>query len=159
MLDIYDKVMSYEDNINIYNHVLNDRKFRYGETDTALTPPTGMIDELLPDEALFKTLHNIIVSKNPSVLDMKIKRAYINLFFPSENPYFHSDGNVLTCLFYITQGYDSDMGGETQFLIDDKITGVLNYPARLVMFDGKIRHRATSYRNQPRITIALKYSA
>ena len=34
-----------------------------------------------------------------------------------------------------------------------------NDPARLVMFDGKIRHRATSYRNQPRITIAIKYSA
>ena len=158
MLNIYDKVMSYEDNINIYNNILANRRFRYGETDTVFTPPTGMIDELSTDDELFKTLHAIVVYNHRPIADMKLKRAYINLFFSNENPYFHSDGNVITCLFYITPGYDNDMGGETQFLIDDKITGVQSNPSRLVMFDGKIRHRATSYRNKPRITIALKYA-
>ncbi len=49
------------------------------------------------------------------------------------------------------------MGGETQFLIDDEIRGILPFPNRLVYFDANILHKATSYRTGHRFTLALKY--
>jgi hypothetical protein len=36
MLNIYDKVINYEDNINIYNNILANRRFRHDETDNAV---------------------------------------------------------------------------------------------------------------------------
>ena len=83
---------------------------------------------------------------------------YINCFAPSENPYFHVDGDGLTFLYYLTNHkWRADDGGETQFLIDDTIKGVLPISNRLVGFDGNILHRATPFRFDHRFTLAAKF--
>ena len=50
-------------------------------------------------------------------------------------------------------------GGETQFLIDDLIQGVLPISNRLVGFDANILHRATPFRDKHRFTLAVKFSS
>ena len=42
-------------------------------------------------------------------------------------------------------------------LIDDEIVGILPLPNRMVYFPAKIMHRATSFRDRHRFTLALKY--
>ena len=90
--------------------------------------------------------------------NMKLYRMYINCFAPNENPYFHTDGEGLH--FYIMRMIEWNLqeGGETQFYVDENIYGVIPIPNRLVMFDGMILHRATSFRNDHRFTVAIKYS-
>ena len=44
-----------------------------------------------------------------------------------------------------------------QFLIDDEIRGIPPFPNRLVCFDSNILHRATTFRDKFRFTLALKY--
>ena len=83
---------------------------------------------------------------------------YVNCFAPSENPHFHVDGiHGITILYYVNDEWEIEMGGETQFLIDDEIRGILPFPNRLVYFDANILHKATSYRTGHRFTLALKY--
>ena len=50
-------------------------------------------------------------------------------------------------------------GGETQFLIDDEIKGVLPLPNRIIGFDANLLHRATSFRDNHRFTLAAKFSS
>ena len=159
MLIVYNDVFTNDKNLELYKTILYNNSFTYGEADRNDTQPTGMVLNLSLDDVLFKEFYDAVIRNHFAVRDLEVQRAYINLFFPNENPYFHNDGNVITCLFYITPEYNIDEGGETQFLIDDNIVGIKAKPARLVVFDGKIVHRATSFRNYPRITVALKFIA
>ena len=157
MLTVYNNVFTADKNLELYKTLLYKNSFTYGEVDTNDTPPTGMVLNLPLDSVLFKEFYDAVIRNHFAVKNLEVQRAYVNLFLPNENPYFHNDGNVITCLFYITPEYDINEGGETQFMIEDNIVGIKAKPARLVVFDGKIVHRATSFRNHPRITVALKF--
>lgn len=161
-MNVYDDVVSYEENLEIHYSLINHRKFWYGEKDRGDTPVTGMVYDFVNDDPndqhLLNRLKNIIFSRHKNLQNQKLIRSYVNLFFPSENPFFHTDGKCTTCLFYFNPQYNLDEGGETQFLIDDKIMGVIAIPSRLVIFNGEIPHKATTFRNNPRITVALKFS-
>ena len=80
------------------------------------------------------------------------------LFAPSETPYFHTDGEGITFLYYPNLEWNLQDGGETQFYVDGNILGVPPAPNRLVMFDGEIVHRASSFRDRYRFTVAIKYT-
>ena len=84
---------------------------------------------------------------------------YINYFSPLENPFFHTDGSNgdITFLFYLNDKWEIDDGGETQFYFNHTIYGVPPLNNRLVYFDADIIHKATSFRNKSRFTIAIKY--
>lgn len=153
-IEIYKNVFDYQDNLKLYNKILK-RNFVYGEVDNEDHFPTGMISELKTDEPLFEELEREVykIDKNYKSLE----RAYINLFLPNENPYFHVDGNVRTFLFYLNPKVDLDEQGETQFYLDGEIRGIPPRPGLMVSFDGNVLHRATSFRTKPRITVALKY--
>ena len=151
---IYDDVMSYEQNMQVYEQTIR-LPFYYGEAEKG-NPPTGMVFDIKDYKSdNFKFFDNII--KKVDSRCKTIGRAYINLFFSCELPYFHTDGNCITCLFYITPKYDYDEGGETQLLIDNNIIGIRPIPSRLLIFDGNVMHKATSYRSKPRLTVAFKY--
>ena len=134
--------------------------YTYGETDTAITPPTGMIHNINSDESIYNLFESKIRDACDIVKGMNLYRMYINCFAPSENPYFHEDGDGLTFLYYVTNHkWGVNDGGETQFLIDDTIKGVLPISNRLVGFDGNILHRATPFRDKHRFTLAVKFSS
>lgn len=84
-------------------------------------------------------------------------RFYVNRFKAGEVPRFHADGEVLTCLLYPdAQAWEPNDHGETQLLIGGEIRGVLPIPNRMFVFDGRLLHRATSFRGRVRHTIAAK---
>jgi hypothetical protein len=72
-------------------------------------------------------------------------------------PQFHADGEVITCLLYADAGnWSPHDHGETQLLIGGEIRGILPLPNRMLVFDGRILHRATSFQRRVRHTIAAK---
>ena len=83
---------------------------------------------------------------------------YINCFAPREVPYFHTDGDKgVTFLYYPQFSWQPNDGGETQIYVQGNIQGVVPLPNRLMMFDARLLHRATSFRDRHRFTIAVKY--
>ena len=157
MIKVYNGVFTPEENLKLYNSILFGKKFTYGEVDSFDTPPTGMVYDMSEDDNLFDKFYAAVLRNHSEIESLSYQRAYVNLFLPHEDPYFHTDGNVITCLFYINPEYNDNEGGETQFLIEDNIVGIKAKPARLVVFDGNIVHRATSFRSNPRLTVALKF--
>ena len=155
--------------INFDDSFLNDKEFEivtdycfsakysYGESDNGDGIVTGMVHEIPETEFVYKLFRKKLLDKCPFLSEMKLYRMYINCFAPCENPYFHTDGNGLTFLYYINDDWNLQDGGETQFYMDGNIYGITPIPNRLVMFDGMIPHRATSFRNHHRFTIAIKY--
>ena len=135
--------------------------YTYGEVDTTGLPPTGMVHNLPNDSCLVKELLISAYQAFPKLVGHVPFRSYINYFAPAENPYFHSDGDRgVTVLIYINPETSLDEGGETQFVGSNHcIHSVLPRPGRAVMFDARLVHKATSFRTQPRFTIALKFDS
>jgi len=154
MLNYYDNLLPLDETVSMYNSILT-RPFFYGEADRVDTAPTGLLSPLDSNDPIYIRLTDILKQK----MNLEsLQRSYINLFRPGEYPLFHKDGKGTTCLFYINPETALDEGGETQFVINDNITGIVPKPGRLCVFDGLIEHRATSFRTIPRITIAFKFT-
>ena len=133
--------------------------YTYGEVDTPQTPPTGMVHEIQRDEDIYKLFESKIKNYYRYVRKLNLYRMYVNCFSPSENPYFHTDGDKgVTFLYYVNDEWTLNEGGETQILIDDEIRGVLPLPNRIVGFNANLLHRATSFRNRHRFTLAVKFA-
>jgi len=132
--------------------------YHYGESDNGDDIVTGMVHNIPETEFVYKLFRKKLMDKCSFLSNMKLYRMYINCFAPNENPYFHTDGEGVTFLHYANDRFDLQEGGETQFYVDENIYGVIPIPNRLVMFDGRILHRATSFRNGHRFTVAIKYS-
>jgi len=157
-IEVFDDIFNDIENQKLFNTLINGG-YKYGERDNPEDLPTGMVMELT-DETLVSFLVEKIYSCKPDLRRNKPDQAYVNLFIPNENPNFHTDGKTTTCLFYVMPTeLPLKEGGETQFFADNTITGILPKPKRLVVFDGMILHKATSFRSYPRYTIAIKFSA
>ena len=156
-LNISDNFLSEEDYKKVIEYCVK-ANYTYGEVDNSDTPPTGMVSEITEDSDLFSLFADIIENKYEKLTKDKIYRMYINCFAPSENPYFHTDGESgVTVLYYPTENWNINEGGETQFLTDEHIIGILPIPNRVIVFDAPIPHKATSFRSQHRFTVAIKY--
>lgn len=133
-------------------------EYHYGERDNDENPPTGMTHDIPEKEEIYSLIRKKIESTIPLINQMEFDGMYINCFAASENPYFHIDGeDVITFIYYPQKEWSLDDGGETQFYIENNIYGIVPKPNRIVMFDGAIVHRATSFRDIHRFTIAIKY--
>ena len=143
--------------------------YYWGERDTEQSSPTGMIHEIYdcedtPVKESNQWIYDLFLENtNHLCPNLKLYRMYINLFAPGENPYFHTDSTDdkdITFLYYVpTDDWDIDGGGETQFYHDGVMSGVLSIPNRMVYFDSTILHRATSFRDRWRWTVAIKYGS
>ena len=156
--------INYEDNFlsqNEYESVLDyclHTEYTFGEIDDDGLPPVGMVRNIEKVEIIYDLLSDRLEEKCSFLSDMKLYRMYVNCFAPGENPYFHTDGEGITFLYYVNPDWNIQEGGETQFYVDHNVYGVSPIPNRLVMFDGRMTHRATSFRSQHRFTIAIKYA-
>ena len=156
-MEVINNFLDIDDAKSVFKYCFTT-SYTYGETDDGTTPPTGMIHNINSDESIYNLLESKIRDVCDLVKGMDLYRMYINCFAPSENPYFHVDGDGLTFLYYITNHvWGPNDGGETQFLIDNEIKGVLPISNRLVGFDGNILHRATPFRDTHRFTLAAKF--
>ena len=142
----------------IYDYCMG-AEYSYGESDNKGLPVTGMIHNIPETEFVYKIMKKTIYDRHEKVQQMKLYRMYVNCFAPNENPYFHTDGDKgLTFLYYPNMNWDLQEGGETQFYINNDIYGITPVPNRMVVFDANIQHRATTFRNDHRFTVAIKYT-
>ena len=157
---ISDNFLSASEAADVYTEI-KMYAYTYGEADTVGGPPTGMVHNFHPDSYLLKQLLERLYKVFPKLVGHLPFRSYINYFTAGENPYFHTDGDQgITVLIYAIPETSLDEGGETQFLEDNHcIYSVLPRPGRAVVFDARVVHKATSFRTQPRFTIALKFNS
>lgn len=155
MVEIFDNFFEEEVHKNIFSYC-QKALYTYGEVDYPWTPPVGMISGINSTDYLFKLFED---KKIDSLSEYKPYRMYINCFAPNENPFFHKDGDSgFTVLYYPNLDWDVNEQGETQFLINQEIRGILPIPNRLVKFDATLLHRATCFRTKHRFTVAIKYN-
>jgi len=160
---VFDDVLSEEDNKEVLKFCLESR-YLYGEADGNSVfvdnIPSGMTKDIIRFDPPYKVFSNKILELCPEVKDLKLDRMYINCFAPNENTYFHSDGSVYTFLYYPQGDWNLSEGGETQFYIDGTIIGSIPKPNRMIMFKGEsLIHRAMSFRNKYRFSVAIKYDS
>lgn len=152
-ISVYDNFLGVTDRQKIFK-MCHEIYYKMGETDRPDCPPTGMVSVLdKQDIVLTKTIEEKLNRSESSLI-----RLYVNYYSVGENPYFHDDGDCITYLYYPNDVDNIDEGGETQFLIDNKITSVPYKGDTLIEFDGRIPHRATSFRSTYRFTVAAKYT-
>ena len=157
IVEVIDDFLSTDDAYSVLDYC-RMASYTYGETDTSSTPPTGMVHEICETDEIYK----LFSSKTDLIAgdDLVLNRMYINCFAPTENPYFHTDCDEegsITFLYYSSDEWELDLGGETQFYANGQIAGVPPVPNRMGYFDSSILHRATTYRDRHRFTIAIKY--
>ena len=159
-----DNIVNVEDNfltMDEHKSVLyycETAKYGYGECDRSGLPPTGMVSEINEDEKIYQFFKQ---KTQPFAQGFELDRMYINSFAPSENPYFHTDSKVhsdITCLYYVNDTWELNDGGATELYIDGNIVGVAPLPNRLLYFSADIQHRATTFRDRYRFTLAIKYT-
>jgi hypothetical protein len=133
--------------------------YQYGEVDYDGYPPTGITSEITPNNNIFHIILNKILETNNNIDKDSLCRMYVNCFAPLEHPYFHTDSDEygITFLFYLNTIWNIDDCGETQFLINNQIIGIPPIPNRMIAFDSELLHKATSFRNRHRFTIAAKF--
>ena len=132
--------------------------YSYGEVDTRGAPPTGMVHNIREDTEIYKLVKSKILESYREIRKLNLYRMYVNCFAPSENPYFHTDGDDgVTFLYYVNDRWELNDGGETQIIVNDEIKGILPLPNRIVGFDASLLHRATSFRFKHRFTLAAKF--
>jgi hypothetical protein len=144
----------------LVKYLYNVKKYAFGEFDHSYAPPVGLIADFT--DALEFPLSTAVSKIQKLIPDnLNLDRIYCNCFAPNEFPYFHIDSSLpqeKTVLVYISdKEWSINDGGETQFYQDDRIFGVPPRQNRLIIFDSNILHRATSFHNRHRFTLALKY--
>ena len=137
----------------VENYCLNV-SYTYGKSDVVGQIPTGLVHELNKESE--------IVSYFPTLCHgLPMAECSINFFSPREYPNFHCDHTSgYTCLFYINkESHDLNEGGCTEIYVEgeNRLTSVLPIRNSFVTFPATNLHQATSFKTQPRFTIALKY--
>ena len=159
MIQVFDNFFDNEQEFLFVAQSCQKGTYTYGERDSPNTEPTGLVFNINKNSDLWTLVEKQIQRKIFVVKHKQIHRMYVNCFAPTENPYFHKDGYFgYTLLFYPTIEWNLDDGGETQFIVNDEIKGVLPIANRMVLFSANILHRATSFRSKHRFTLAVKYN-
>tara|TARA_B100000900_G_scaffold174226_1_gene147815 strand:- start:190 stop:687 length:498 start_codon:yes stop_codon:yes gene_type:complete len=140
---------------NIYRYC-QLASYTYGEQDETDLAPTGLSAEIKSSELIYRFLFE---KTQPIVPDLCLVRMYVNLFAPNEVPYYHTDADQGTTFLYYphTEMWTPNFLGQTEFYVNNRSYMVSPEPNRLVFFNAEILHRATSFRNKHRFTVAIKY--
>lgn len=161
MLKVFDNLLHEVEVERIYNEIIS-LPYTVMEWDQEPEEVSGNRSDLSESNYSYFCLYNYIKNNISEVEDMELSQAYVNHFAPREIPYFHidsSDERNLTVLYYadVWENYDINEGGGTEFLLKDSLTTVLPETGRLVCFSSNLVHRATTYRDNHRFTIAFKF--
>lgn len=113
---------------------------------------------------LYRGLLDIAEATLPTY-EPTLKRVHYNLHLYGDVQFAHTDTNGpgLTVLLYVNDQWPLSWMGETLFYENDEpVVAVVPKPGRVVIFDGRIVHRAGVQQREcfePRISLALKCSA
>ena len=156
------KVLQYTDHDGQQKTLYGLSFDKYGESEfDENTPNSGLAHIISPNHPIYTT----IASKVKKHTDSTIYDMSINCIPMGELPFWHPDIPVqalppsekaLTFLYYPHKEWDVNEGGETHFVIDKVCYALPPLPNRMVMFDSRIVHRATPFRNRTRFSVAIK---
>lgn len=163
MIETYDDLISEEDVHSIYSEVTS-LSYRFFETDDQNGKVTGSSCKLSNGSFTLHLLTKTLINIFPEFPEQyTLDRAYVNCFVPGENPCFHRDSNISedrTLIYYANPlfDYDIDEGGTTDFLDAEnrQLKSVFPIAGRICIFDSSIYHKANSFRDAHRYTVALK---
>lgn len=155
MIEIRDNFLPKDDLESFYNFCLN-APWYYGERDAPHYEPTGLMTPLKKGDFWYDVFEEVF--EENFQITQKVYRMYVNFFIPGEQPHFHKDGppGQKTMLFYPNPYTDLDNGGETKFVINEEIRSIPPVTNRAILFDAHIWHSASSFRKDPRFTLAMK---
>lgn len=156
MIDIFDNRI--EKVKEIFEEIIN-LPYYYGETDNLDSYPTGMVSELNRNHQAYQELLKFCKKEN-LLSKLKINRAYVNIFAPSENANYHVDSdqdNYKTILYYPHLDFNINEGGETKFVSENNtLVSILPIPGRIIVFNSNLKHTASPFKNKHRFSIAVK---
>ena len=153
------------DDYNYLKEYSRSAPYNYGEGDRIELKPTGVVHNIDITSSIAKNVDYQLKLTFEEVKNLVFDRMYINCFAPREDAYYHIDApkseiNAKTCLIYLTDGdWIPVMGGETFFYENDKVIGIPPHPNRAICFDASILHRASSFKEGHRFTLAVKYQS
>ena len=125
------------------------------ETDHPDLPPVGSSCDIESGSRIHQAMYQEL--EKLFAVRWKVARFFVNRFDAKEIPQFHRDHNSVTCLLYADAAeWHFDDHGETQLLVNGEVRGILPKPNRLLLFDGNLMHRATSFQTRTRHTISLQ---
>jgi len=125
------------------------------EVDHLDLPPVGSSCDIGKGSRIHQAMYQEL--EKLFAVQWKVARFFVNRFEAKEVPQFHRDSCPVTCLLYAdTETWNFDDHGETQLLVNGEIRGILPRPNRLLVFDGNLMHRATSFQTRTRHTISLQ---
>jgi hypothetical protein len=164
---VVDNFLSDEDSEFVLKYCYSS-SYSYGETDEYIvgfepTKCTGLVHNISYDDSensrkIYTKFKDECKSQFSELDEMQIYRMSINCFAPSENPYFHTDGECgYTALYYPNIEWNLDDNGETQLYMDDILYGIPPLPNRMLLFPANIKHRATTFRDKHRFTVVVRY--
>lgn len=136
--------------------------YNYGEGDRVNLLPTGVVHHIDINSSIAKNIDYKLKLSFEELKDLIFDRIYINCFAPREDAFYHIDAppgqQCKTCLIYLTKDpWVPIMGGETFFYENDRVIGIPPHPNRAICFEASILHRASSFREGHRFTLAVKY--
>jgi hypothetical protein len=158
MIKIIDNFLT-EEEYNLVKTVENESGYKLESDGIVDTICTGMSLDLFNGTPIYKIFSDKLKTSFDEIKNLNIYRMYVNHFAPLEWPYYHTDTEDFgyTCLYYLNDLWEINDGGETHFYIDNEIIAIPPIPNRVVCFDSTILHKATSFRNKHRFTVAIKY--
>jgi len=148
--------------LNFIEKNISNLPFYRSEYDLAgrLKKKSGLVHYIDYKSDVYNIIENRLVDKNILTDKNKIDRMYYNLFLPNENPQYHVDSknnNDITVLVYLDNiEIDMNENGCTEFDIDSLVLGIPHIKNRVVVFNSTIKHRATSFLDKDRYSIAVK---
>jgi len=161
MIKIFDNLISSKLQLEIHKEVLSLKY--YSEKDFPNDEiSVGFSSDIDKNGFIYRCFSNIFLNI-PEIQNKYLHRLYVNKFLPKEIPVFHVDYNTedsYTVLYYSSdKKFNLNQFGETQFYLSevDEVKGILAKPGRIVIFNSNILHRATSFKDYDRYTIAFKF--
>lgn len=167
-LEIFDEFLKPKLYFDTVRFAQDKARYKWGEYDHQYAPPTGVVADFTDN--LIYPFDKIVEATRPYISDnLSLKRIYINCFAPREIPTWHTDSSVpghkTTLIYLSTTNWSLENGGETQFWNSDKntfssIKGIIGVPPisnRCIIFPSEIIHRATSFHNNWRFSLATKW--
>jgi len=156
-IEIYDDLVSVGDQRKFLSEC-NRLGYNVNAWDESPADASGASASVSIHSYMHNKLMMIIGNNIMSVEGLQPYDCYVNCFFPNENPNWHidNDSDKSRTLIYYANTNDFNEGG-TEFLGENTVMSVLPKAGRIVVFPGNYKHRATSFRDKKRFTIAFKY--
>ena len=115
----------------------------------------------VPHDSLFYVAIKKAVFKAwPELEEQELYDCHTNCFWPGEYTDFHEDNPVdgsATIIYYCDDNEWNEGGTEVLDEDEKTIECILPVPGRIMRMPGNHLHKATSYRDKQRLTVAFKF--